>query len=36
MEDQVMNDYFSFPTGAGLLIYVGQLPEPLNRKIHQE
>lgn len=36
MEDQVMKNYLSFPTGSGLLIYVGQLPEPLNRKIYQE
>jgi hypothetical protein len=36
MKDQVMTNYLSFPTGSGLLIYVGQLPEPLNHKIHQE
>ena len=36
MEDQVVKNYLSFPTGSGLLIYVGQLPEPLNRKIYQE
>jgi hypothetical protein len=31
MKDQVINNYFSFPTGSGLLIYVGQLPEPLTK-----
>ncbi|MCP4628331.1 MAG: AMIN domain-containing protein [bacterium] len=31
LEDQVMKKYLSFPTGTGLLIYVGQLPEPLNK-----
>jgi type IV pilus assembly protein PilQ len=36
MQDQVVQNYLSFPTGSGLLIYVGQLPEPLNRKIHHE
>ena len=29
MEDQVVTQYFSFPTDSGMLIYVGQLPEPL-------
>ena len=31
MKDQVINNYLSFPTGSGLLIYVGQLPEPLSK-----
>ena len=30
MEDQSESQYFSFPTDSGMLIYVGQLPEPLN------
>jgi hypothetical protein len=31
-EKQYLTKYFSFPTGSGLLIYVGQMPEPLNMK----
>ena len=31
-EKQFLTDFFSFPTGSGLLIYVGQLPEPLGSK----
>jgi type IV pilus assembly protein PilQ len=30
-ESQFLTDFFSFPTGSGLLIYVGQLPEPLGK-----
>lgn len=29
-EKQFLTKYFSFPTGSGLLIYVGQTPEPLS------
>jgi hypothetical protein len=28
-QKQYLTQYFSFPTGSGLLIYVGQMPEPL-------
>ena len=28
---QFLTKYFSFPTGSGLLIYVGQMPEPLDK-----
>ena len=31
MKGQVINKYLSFPTGSGLLIYVGQLPDPLSK-----
>jgi hypothetical protein len=27
-EKQFLTEYFSFPTGSGLLIYVGRIPEP--------
>ena len=30
-EKQFLTKYFSFPTGSGLLIYVGQMPEPLSK-----
>ncbi|CAB1064500.1 hypothetical protein D1BOALGB6SA_9296 [Olavius sp. associated proteobacterium Delta 1] len=30
-EKQFITKYFSFPTGSGLLIYVGQMPEPLGK-----
>jgi hypothetical protein len=30
MKDQAMKNYISFPTGTGLLIYVGQLPEQIS------
>lgn len=30
-QKQYLTKYFSFPTGSGLLIYVGQMPEPLNK-----
>ena len=33
MQDQALTNYLSFPTGSGLLIYVGQLPEPLSRNV---
>jgi type IV pilus assembly protein PilQ len=28
-EPEFLSQYFSFPTGSGLLIYVGRIPEPL-------
>jgi hypothetical protein len=31
-EKQYLTKYFSFPTGSGLMIYVGQMPQPLNMK----
>lgn len=31
-EKPFLTKYFSFPTGSGLLIYVGQMPQPLNKK----
>jgi hypothetical protein len=31
-EKQFLTDYFSFPTGSGLLIYVGRIPEPSAKK----
>ncbi len=31
-EKQFLTKYFSFPTGSGLLIYVGQMPEPLSKE----
>ena len=34
MKDQVITNYLSFPTGTGLLIYVGQLPEPLGKNVN--
>ncbi len=30
-QKQYLTKYFSFPTGSGLLIYVGQMPEPLKK-----
>jgi len=30
-QKQYLTKYFSFPTGSGLLIYVGQMPEPFVR-----
>ena len=31
LEDQAMQNYLSFPTGSGLLIYVGQMPASFER-----
>jgi len=31
-QKQYLTQYFSFPTGSGMLIYVGQMPEPLEKK----
>ncbi len=30
-EKQYLTNYFSFPTASGMLIYVGQMPEPLRK-----
>jgi hypothetical protein len=31
-EKQYLTKYFSFPTDTGMLIYVGQMPEPLDKR----
>jgi hypothetical protein len=31
-QSQFLTQYFSIPTGSGLLIYVGRIPEPLSEK----
>jgi len=31
-QKQFLTEYFSFPTGSGLLIYVGRMPEPSGKK----
>jgi len=31
-EKQFLTEYLSFPTGSGLLIYVGRVPEPSGKK----
>ncbi len=36
MENQATQNYLSFPTGSGLLIYVGQLPTPLGKNSNRE
>ena len=36
IKDQAMKNYLSFPTGTGLLIYVGQLPEQLSNNADWE